>query len=254
MGSSSELTEKSFNEYDDSDFEEDFDKNMLSTEFAMCKLDTEKQPVRKKINEIAHIQVKAKLSSRKIKELIPIINSSPGVSIEIPTDRRIFKQQVNKCFEPKFYTNCSTCNELNECPGLCVKCKKKVEKKRDEFFAYIPIEYQIKKSLMDNFDEICEYLMRVEIGELTDIDDGEIQKKAKENYANSDEKKILSLTLNTDGGQIANNSTRSLWPVQLYQNYLPPEKRFSTENILVVCVYYGEKKTKFIRSNVSFAT
>lgn len=52
MNSSSELTEKSFNEYDESDFEEDFDQNMLSTEFAMCKLDAEKQPVKKKLMKL----------------------------------------------------------------------------------------------------------------------------------------------------------------------------------------------------------
>lgn len=53
---------------------------------------------------------------------------------------------------------------------------------------------------------------------------------------------MLSLTLNIDGGLIADKSTHSLWPVQLYQNYIPPEIRFLPENILVAGLYYGDHK------------
>lgn len=34
----------------------------------------------------------------------------------------------------------------------------------------------------------------------------------------------------------------SIWPVQLYQNYLPPTIRFKPENVLLCCLFFGAKK------------
>lgn len=48
--------------------------------------------------------------------------------------------------------------------------------------------------------------------------------------------------MNIDGATIFRSSKSSLWVTQLYQNYLPPEIRFRKENILIVSLYFGDKK------------
>lgn len=234
---SSETLDKSFCEYDDTSCE-DIEKVVCLTESA-CSLNDIKNPVKKKINELAQLQIQSKMSMNTMKKIIPVLNDVPGASITIPKHKRFFENSTEKLFEPKFYTKCSSCNELNECPGQCKKCKRIIQKKENDYFIYLPIEPQMKMHLINHFKDICDYLDRSRNNELTDIDDGEVIKAICEQHQ---QKKVLPLTLNIDGGVIAEKTTRSLWPVQLYQNYLPPIKRFAPENILVVGLYYGECK------------
>lgn len=101
-----------------------------------------------------------------------------------------------------------------------------VKEKADIFFVYLPIEDQIKQTLIENFDTIVEFLNRSKTDAFTDADDGNVQKELIAKYGQG---KVLSLTLNYDGGKIVDKSPRSLWPVQIYQNFLPPSLRFSPE-------------------------
>lgn len=71
---------------------------------------------------------------------------------------------------------------------------------------------------------------------ITDTDDGTLFKQVSEK---NDDSIVLSLTLNTDGAQIHNSQKNAVWPVQLYQNYLPPHLRFKSENILLTTIYFG---------------
>lgn len=230
---SNELLEKSFKEYENSHSEdcEDLDLCSLSV--------NERNPVKKKVKELNELQAKSKLSTRTLQKIIPILNSTPGATVEIPNSKRFLKANTEKLFEQKYYAKCVFCNELNLCGGPCNKCSRIVSKNRNNYFVYLPIEPQIKKSLIQHFDEINEYLDRPNREFFTDIDDGEVQKSVTQRHPMQ---KILSFTLNIDGGKIAEKSTKSIWPIQLYQNFLPPHIRFRPENILVAGLYYDEGK------------
>lgn len=226
---SSDALNKSYKEYDVS--EEEFSSN----DPIICSINEIKNPEQRTINQLAQLRVNARMSMNSIQKVLPIIKEASNDSINISKSARTFKNNTKKSFEAKFYAKCTKCNELGEI-GVCIKCKTSIKKEREIFFIYLPVEPQIKKSLFDNFDNIIQYLDRQRSDKFTDVYDGEIFKKVSAKYP---QQRVLSLTLNIDGGLVADKSKRSLWPIQLYQNYLHPNIRFLPENILVVGVYYG---------------
>lgn len=184
-------------------------------------------PLKKKVNELVQIQIKNNMNLKAMQNVIDVMNDLPGAAIEIPTSSKYIKRNVLKLFDSIFFVNCTKCGELNECPGNCSNCKEPITKnEKHGMFAYIPVEQQIKKALSDHFEDICDQLDRPNSQNYSDACDGTIQKELSNLFPH---RKILSLTLNIDGGQVAEKSTFSLWPVQLYQNYLPPKKRFMLE-------------------------
>lgn len=232
---SSETLDKSFSEYQNASNENIEDCARLTV--SACSISEIKNPVKKKINELAQLQIQKKMSTSAITNIIPIINDVPGSSITIPNNKRFIASRTEKLLEPQFYVECFTCKEVKLFPGQC--CKKDLKKEQYEYFAYLPVETQIKSCLINHFEEIIEYVHRERSDALTDIDDGQVQKEICENHP---EQIVLSFTLNIDGGVLAQKSTRSLWPIQLYQNYLPPSKRFAPENVIVAGLFYGQNK------------
>lgn len=99
---------------------------------------------------------------------------------------------------------------------------------------------QIKLVLNSKLETILCYLKREKKKNfIQDSDSGILFKSVAEKYPH---KTVLSFTLNVDGAEIFRSSKNSLWPVQLYQNYLPPKIRYRPENILLVTLYYAKKK------------
>lgn len=230
---SSDVLDLSFKEYDTSAIE------LSLSEQKSYETKEIKHPVKKKVNELVKLQVKSNMSLKTVQKVIDIINDVPGSAIEIPNSPSYIKRNVSKLFDAVYFVNCAKCGELSECPGTCAKCKEIVQKNEKAMFAYIPIEQQIKKALHDNFEEISIQINQPQSQSYRDACDGNIQRNLSNLFPRQ---KILSLTLNIDGGRVAEQSTSSLWPIQLYQNYLPPLKRYMPENILVAGLYYGENK------------
>lgn len=76
-------------------------------------------------------------------------------------------------------------------------------------------------------------------GIIGDIYDGRVFLKIKSKHPDDI---ILSLTLNLDGASVSNSSKISIWPILLYQNYLPPSMRFMKQNILLAGVICTKTK------------
>lgn len=138
--------------------------------------------------------------------------------------------------------NCDTCNQMAcdkfHC-NLCGRCFEK-NSKQNNFLIYISLEHQIRRLLNKYFDEIIHYSKREHVnGVISDIDDGTLFKKVCEKSSHST---TLGFTLNTDGANIYKSSKGSLWPVQLYANFLPPNIRYLSKNIIVTTIYYGKTK------------
>lgn len=57
---------------------------------------------------------------------------------------------------------------------------------------------------------------------------------------------ILTLMINTDGVSLKKSSKKSLWPLQIICNFLPPQLRYRLENVLSVGFYYNDVKPNML--------
>lgn len=158
--------------------------------------------------------------------------------MKIPILNSVRKICSNR-FEWKYFVTCRKCGEymLN---GWCEECLHFTERNESNFIIYIPLEQQIQFMLRKYFDQVVNYSRKNLCDECSeDIHSGSITNNVKRAYNDSI---VLTFTLNVDGGNISTKSKKSLWPVQLYQNYLPPDLRYKLENVIVSTLYLGEKK------------
>lgn len=197
--------------------------------------------ISEKICELSKLQIKNRLSYRATCEVSKLMNSMPNTVIKLPP--RIGRMQL--LFENfDYYTLliCDKCDELSDENAKVCGCGQTIKKdsKKNNFLIHFDVRSQIDHILHENFDMIVAYLKR-EHGDdvMSDIDDGKVFKKIKEENQHL---QVLSCTLNIDGAQVFNSSNCSLWPVQLYLNFLPPNIRFFSENIIVSTIYFGRKK------------
>lgn len=79
---SSETIDKSFGEYDTSE-EENYVNNPVQF------VNNDINPVQKTINKLAKLQVDARLSMNKVRQVIPIINETADASINIPNRQKL---------------------------------------------------------------------------------------------------------------------------------------------------------------------
>lgn len=103
----------------------------------------------------------------------------------------------------------------------------------------MPFAIQLKKIILKHFDDIVAYRERLNGNKngLFDVQDGIQFKATQSKYSDSF---VLSLTVNTDGIQIYNSTSKSLWPIQVYLNFLTPNIRYNTENVIVVALHDGK--------------
>lgn len=107
----------------------------------------------------------------------------------------------------------------------------------------LPVEQQIVKSVKENWSSIQNFAIDrdTEKTMISDVYDGEILRKILEKYRDSDVN-ILSLTINVDGANKFKSNMKSVWPIQLVQNYLPPSIRFLPQNVIVNGLQYVSSK------------
>lgn len=155
-----------------------------------------------------------------------------------------------KGFQTKFLVQCLKCDifienaRRNKSIRTCSICESKISDSANEF-VYISFRKQLIENVKKNIDAILDYPeMRSNTDNISDIYDGRIYKEIN----TSTDKFPLCLTLNTDGVKVLNcgKNNHSLWPIQLIQNYLPPNLRYRTENVIVVGLYFGTSKIDFL--------
>lgn len=167
------------------------------------------------------------------------INSVPGSKVKIPTSAVQLMRETTKEFNYEHFVFCDQCNILTRVNTKCCICEAITKKRKDNYFIYIPIEQQVKHSLKNHLQEVLDFLKQQRNdGEICDFFDGTIFRSAQTKCSDI----LLPFTLNLDGAKIFSSSTATLWPIQLIQNYLPPNERFKSKNILLAGVYCGQKK------------
>lgn len=179
---------------------------------------------------------------------IKIVNETPGAKFELPSTKYKIRNFVSPAFDFKMYYECGKCQNYTGVPSnerdgvlMCVHCDDTIiEKKPNNFFVYIPLLQQLRASIKNNWDLVLRYKAeRRDENFIADVCDGSVFKKIDKEFSNFFN---LSLLLNTDGAQVHDSAKKSLWPLQIIQNYLPPHLRNISSNILVVGLNYGAKK------------
>lgn len=181
-------------------------------------------------------------SYENLKNTSKLINATPGAKFHVPTTMHRIKKFFCPILEATFHIWCACCkcySPATSAIGECQSCSMKLKRAKTNYFVNLPFEAQFKKSIGDNFDEILSYRRNFleNSDTIRDVHDGIQFKHAQKMYPSSI---VLPLTVNTDGARMFNSSNKSIWPIQIYQNYLHPSIRYIPSNILVVGLYSGK--------------
>lgn len=183
-----------------------------------------------------------------LEKVARIINSTPGAVIQVPATKYKIKKQIDPVFTTEFHIKCTNCKVYEVTtvskPTVSTECKKcglRLTTANCDHLVYIPIKEQLSKIIADNYEKILSYHLdrrNSENGCINDIHDSINFKTIQDKYADAI---VLSLVVCTDGVQVHNSSNKSLWAIQLYQNFLHPKTRYIPGNILVVALHHGNK-------------
>lgn len=196
------------------------------------------------INELMQQKVEFGCTYQQVKKNIQLINNLPELKNEIPSFNTVRKRCVYR-YSWDYFIICQRCNEY-VFNGVCHLCEKLTKRNSSNYIIKIPLSQQIKYTLKKYSKEIIEFLgLPFEKSEfICDIHCGTILENVQLLNKNS---QVLSLTMNVDGGRAFNKSNKSFWPIQFYQNFLPPNLRYKTENILISTLYCDEKKPNMMK-------
>lgn len=198
----------------------------------------------KKVIELVDHQFKNHMSYTATVNTAKLMNNMPGVELAVPESKCQIMNRVPRPFSPEYFVICQ-CENLVKNGEKCDRCFSLAKKnsKQNNFVAYIPIIPQVKAVLNEKLEIILNHLKREhKKGIIGDVDDGILFHKLK--AIHSKDAKLLTFTVNADGANIFRSSKHSLWLVQIYQNYLPPQIRYRSENILLVTLLYQANKPK----------
>lgn len=228
---SSEIEMKSFSEYNTDD------TSINDSSEEKCT-----NPIDELVQNVLYHRAKQNLSYDAASNVAQLLNSMPGSLLSVPEHRTRLRREAKRmqAYEYKHYVFCQSCDILIQLGEKCNLCNRITKKSKDNYFIYIPIKPQIKAMLDNHLAKILNHFNETRSeDDICDVIDSKIFKEAKmKNPGNV----ILPLTLNIDGAKIFTSSKSSLWPIQLLQNYLPPNMRFQSKNVLLAGLYCGKNK------------
>lgn len=193
-------------------------------------------PLKTSISDIMNHKRRFHTSFKELEHFSKTLNKQHS-KVKVPTKATNLKSQCEKRYKYETFVFCDTCGDPCRL-GFCSKCDKETLKRDNNYIIYIPLKQQILATLKKYSREIIEYLSSPTQNDfVTDINDAAIMTEMKKEFVGSE---ILSFTINVDGAQLFKNTNKSLWPVQLYQNYLPPLLRYQLENIIVSTLSIGK--------------
>lgn len=183
-----------------------------------------------------------KQSYNGIEGVAKLVNSTPGATVQVPTTKYKIKKAIPPLVETYFCIQCASCKDYTMSQSTtveCHSCSRIVKTANSKYFTYLPIKPQLMNTLNKHLDDIISYDQNFHNfdGTIRDVQDGIHFRKVREKYPDAI---ILSLSINTDGARVYNTTNKSLWPLQMYQNFLRPHKRYVPENIIVAAMHEGK--------------
>jgi hypothetical protein len=194
------------------------------------------------------VLLKNNLTLKSINDIAKLVNKKPGNNNKIPENKytilRLFLRKNN--FRLHMHILCGDCHTYSSCDNIksvnCHQCHKELKSTKNPYFLYIGVEQQIKKIIKENIVDIISFLSKKNNDIISDITDGNILNSLNAPQFNENETMNLSVTMNTDGASLSKSNKRSLWPIHLALNFLPPQLRYNQSNILVISLYIGNSK------------
>lgn len=182
-------------------------------------------------------------SYNSLESMAQIMNLMDDASIKIPESKYRIIKQIDPQFKIELHIYCANCKKYTPTtvPTVsCQTCTKQLKTAHSNYFVYIPIEQQLRKVIDEHWDEITSYPNSPnDKNVMKDIYDSIIYKKVKAKYESCC---VLSLVGSTDGAKVFENNSKSLWAIQIYQNYLHPSMRYVPNNIMCVAFHCDSKK------------
>lgn len=186
------------------------------------------------------------LELKCLEQTASLINSVPGNKFQIPTTKYLILKKFSMDKLPVFFwIYCDTCakyqsSETGSNKFCCCLCNAELFTEKNKYFVAISLLPQLKKILIDNWDAVINYQMcERDTKFIHDNLCGSISSNLQQNNPLNLK---LTLLLNTDGVQVFKSTTKSLWPIQIICNFLPPNIRFNQKNIIVSGLCYVENK------------
>lgn len=188
-----------------------------------------------------------------LEDVLKLMNMARDNQTVLPTTKYLIFQKMSERslydLQRKYHVRCSKCNIYSKGTSTkqgqkCKECGKLLVAQETNFFIYMSIENQLAQSIKSNWSLIQRYNAILDdkvVTNLTDAHSANLLKKIQKSFSKSDQNPI-SLTLNTDGANKFKSNKFSVWPIQIIQNFLPPEVRFKPMNVLTIGLYYGERK------------
>jgi hypothetical protein len=184
--------------------------------------------------------IKHKSKWCEIESILQLINKIAKMEV-VKTTKYSFLKYFENNMDCNFYVFCSN----KECRRIC-KIKSGSETKKftcanDECetvtcvenvevaFVTFGLELQLRQLLEKHKNVLIFPKSDHDEFPITDVWSGNIHRKIMK----ATKKAFVSLTLNTDGVQVFNSSSKLLWPIILSVNNLPLEMRFNQDNLIV---------------------
>lgn len=196
-------------------------------------------------NDVLKLFMKHNWTITCLEDVCKLINNIPGATINLPSTKYgIFKRFQSNCspdIVKKYYIKCEAC-KIYRNGNTCHECNSELKTNELNFFAYIPIENQLKQSIEKNWSNIVNFdAENGDNGSISDVHSANILRTLYKKCEMLDGN-VISLSLNTDGANKFKCNKRSIWPIQVVQKFLPPNQRYETQNIITTGIFYGLQK------------
>lgn len=195
--------------------------------------------------QVVEHSVRFQQSYKCLESTSELVNSTPNASIRIPTSTYKIKKVIQSGYKTEFHIQCAKCQNYSVTTSTksqiaCEFCSNNIKASDSNYFVYIPIKQQLLKSINENFEQIqSSQANNTESTVISDVHDSIQHKRIQGKYKNA---MVLSLAAFTDGIVMHKSSSRSVWVIQIAQNFLHPKIRYIPKNILVVGLHHGLKK------------
>lgn len=165
-------------------------------------------------------------------DLMRLINCHPDTEYKYPESKYGIRRIIPGKFKIEEYRECGKCDVLIQQKSehtVCPECHGSFSKTE---IMYLSFSEQLKSQMVKHSTYLLPERTQIE-SDICDIYDGEMYQKTAENH--------LPLTMNTDGISVFKSGGKSIWPIMVQQNYLPPNLRFKPENIILAGLFSGKK-------------
>lgn len=188
---------------------------------------------------ILNYYIKHHLTQKALVDLLKMLNLMAGSKI-FP---ECFESFIASFPDPYKYTRVYYCTECQCGVGQSVPAKQTICPIPEcggnsfDFFVTIPIEQQLRETMIKYRKEIADYEKLLDSEGISDINRGDVVKEIQTKING----RIITLSVNTDGAAAYRWSiNKPCYPIFVVINNLPPRIRFDKNNLLMAAIWLNK--------------